>query len=183
MLEVKRFTDRKVKTVRSDNGGEFTSNDFDLRSLGIKHQTTVPYSSQQNRVAERANRTIVERAVLLYSERLPLSLWAEVMNTVVYLKNRSPTRSLKDQTPLEAYSGVRPDLSRLRVIRCAAWSLVRPCLAGESRDRREVAAQARNKRNSREPDILLPRVDEGDQAVRDRLERLVDRVERLDVLQ
>jgi hypothetical protein len=44
---------------------------------------------------------------------------------VVYLKNRSPTRSLKDQTPLEAYAGIRPDLSRLRVIGCAAWSLVR----------------------------------------------------------
>jgi hypothetical protein len=47
------------------------------------------------------------------------------MNTVVYLKNHSPTRSLKDQTPLEAFAGVRPDLSRLRVIGCAAWSHIR----------------------------------------------------------
>jgi hypothetical protein len=128
MVKVERFTERKVKAVRSDNGGEYTSKEFEdhLRLLGIEHQTTVPYSSQQNGVAERSNRTIVERTIaLLYSERLPLSLWAEVMNTVVYLKNRSPTRSLKDQTPLEAYAGIRPDLSRLRVIGCAAWSLVR----------------------------------------------------------
>jgi hypothetical protein len=128
IVKVERFTERKVKAVRSDNGGEYTSKEFEdhPRLLGIEHQTTVPYSSQQNGVAERSNRTIVERTIaLLYSERLPLSLWAEVMNTVVYLKNRSPTRSLKDQTPLEAYAGVRPDLSRLRVIGCAAWSLVR----------------------------------------------------------
>jgi hypothetical protein len=128
IVKVERFTERKVKAVRSDNGGEYTSKEFEdhLRLLGIEHQTTVPYSSQQNGVAERSNRNIVERTIaLLYSERLPLSLWAEVMNTMVYLKNRSPTRSLKDQTPLEACAGVRPDLSRLRVIGCAAWSLVR----------------------------------------------------------
>jgi transposase InsO family protein len=86
--------------------GDYTSKEFEdhLRLLGIEHLTTVPYSSQQNGVSKRSNRTIVERTVaLLYSERLPLSLWGEVMNTVVYLKHRSPTRSLEDQTPLEAY--------------------------------------------------------------------------------
>jgi hypothetical protein len=50
MVKVERFTERKVKAVRSDNGGEYTSKEFEdhLRLLGIEHQTTVPYSSQQN---------------------------------------------------------------------------------------------------------------------------------------
>jgi transposase InsO family protein len=74
MVEVERFTERKVKVICSDNGGEYTGKEFEdhLRLLGIEHQTTVPYSSQQNGVAERSNRTIVERTIALpYSERLP----------------------------------------------------------------------------------------------------------------
>jgi hypothetical protein len=127
IARVERFTERKAKVVGSDNGGEYTSKEFEdyLRSLGMEHQTTAPYSSQQSWVAERTNRTIVERAIaLLYSERLPISLWDEAMGTVVYVRNRSPTRSIKDKTPLEAFLGVRPDLSRLRVVGCAAWALI-----------------------------------------------------------
>ena len=94
LLKVERLTEHKLKTIRSDNGGEYTSNSFEryLTDLGIDHQTTVPYSSQQNGVAE--NRTIVKRTIaLMYSERLPIGLWAEEMDTVVYLKNRSPSRA------------------------------------------------------------------------------------------
>ncbi len=91
--------------IRSDNGGEYTSNAFEkyLTDLGIDHQTTVPYTSHQNGVAERTNRTIVERTIaLMHSEQLPTGLWAEVMDTVVYLKNLSPSRALKRSTPFEA---------------------------------------------------------------------------------
>ena len=96
-----------------------------MTDLGIDHQTTVPYTSQQNGVAERTNRTIVERTIaLMHSERLPTGLWAEVMDTVVYLKNRSPSRALKRSTPFEALTGERPNLSHLRVVGCAAWSLI-----------------------------------------------------------
>jgi len=57
-------------------------------------------------------------------ERLPTGLWAEVMDTVVYLKNRSPSRARKRSTPFEALTGERPNLSHLRVVGCAAWSLI-----------------------------------------------------------
>ena len=100
LTKIERLTDRKLKVVRSDNGGEYTSLLFEkyLTDLGIDHQTTAPYTSQQNGVAERTNRTIVETTIaLMYSERLPIDLWAEVMDTVVYLKNRSPSRALRDQ--------------------------------------------------------------------------------------
>ena len=124
---VERSLDRKLKTLRSDGGGEFTSNNFErfLSTLGIAHQTTVSYTSQQNGVAERANRTLVERTIsLMHSERLPVSLWAEVMNTVVYVKNRSPSRSIQRSTPYALVYNKRPDLSHLRVVGCVAYVLV-----------------------------------------------------------
>jgi hypothetical protein len=64
MIKVVRFTERKVKFDRSGNG-EYTSKESEdhLRTLGVEHQTTVPFSSQENGVAERANRTIIERII------------------------------------------------------------------------------------------------------------------------
>ena len=60
----------------------------------------------------------------MHSERIPIDLWAEVMDSVVYLKNGSPSRALNRSTPFEALTGERPNLSLLRVVGCAAWSLV-----------------------------------------------------------
>jgi len=106
---------------------EYTSNAFEkyLTDLRIDHQTTVPYTSQQNGVAERTNRTIVERTIaLMHSERLPTGLWAEVMDTVIYLKNPARHLERSKSTPFEALTGERPNLSHLRVVGCAAWSLI-----------------------------------------------------------
>jgi len=128
LVRVERLTEKKLKTVRSDNGGEYTSKGFEgyLRDKGIEHQTTIPYSSQQNGIAERANRTIVERTIaLLHSESLPISVWDHIAESVVYLKNRSPTRSLHHSiTPFEAMFGERPNLSNLRVIGCVAYNMI-----------------------------------------------------------
>lgn len=123
---VERSYQCQLRTLRSDNGGEFVNVAFSeyLAMRGIRHETTVPYSSQQNGVAERANRTIVERTVAILSEtRLPSSLWAEVMQTVVYLKNRSPSRSVPS-TPYQILHARPPNLAHLRVIGCAAWVLL-----------------------------------------------------------
>lgn len=57
----------------------------------IDNQTTVPYSSQQNGMAERMNRTVIEKArCLLIQSRLQKKFWAEAANTEVYLINRTP---------------------------------------------------------------------------------------------
>jgi transposase InsO family protein len=118
LVHRKRPTEHKVKIVHSDNGGNFTSKA--LRTTCARSASSIQPLAQlfsADWISQRANRTIVQSAVaLLYSERLLLSLWAEVMNAVLYLKNRWPTRSLKGQTPLKEYSRIRPDLSKLRVI-------------------------------------------------------------------
>ncbi|KAM2296216.1 hypothetical protein ACFX1S_035911 [Malus domestica] len=92
---------------RSDNGGEYVNSELRafLDHHGIVHQTTCPYTPQQNGVAKRKNRQLLEvvRASLLEA-RLPLSYWGEALTSAVYLINRVPSRSVDFQTPLQALS-------------------------------------------------------------------------------
>ena len=86
-----------VKIVRSDNGGEYKSSGFAefCASKGIFHEFTNPYSPEQNGIAERLNRTIMEAArSMLYKANLPLQFWAEACSVAVYLHNRSPIVAL-----------------------------------------------------------------------------------------
>ena len=83
-----------MKCLRSDNGGEYTSNEFKsyCSEKGIRHEKTVPCTPQQNGVAERMNRTIVEKIrCMLRMANLPKSFWGEVVVTACYLINRSPS--------------------------------------------------------------------------------------------
>ena len=87
-----------VKVLRSDNGGEYVSNNFIkyCAEKGIMHELTSPYCPEQNGVAERLNRTIMESArSMIYHAGLPLDFWAEACNTAVYVHNRSPTYLFK----------------------------------------------------------------------------------------
>ena len=85
-------TGRKIKSLRSNNGGEYTLGVFVdyCAEVGIRREFTVPYNSQQNGVVERKNRSIGGVAKAMpHDQGLPLFLWAEACNTAVYLQNRS----------------------------------------------------------------------------------------------
>lgn len=89
MVETQK--DKKIKILRSDNGGEFCSHNFEsyLKQHGIIHQTTNPYTPQQNGTSERMNRTIVKKSrCLLYDANLEKKCWAEAVNVAIYIKNR-----------------------------------------------------------------------------------------------
>jgi transposase InsO family protein len=108
---VENQTGKKIRCLRSDNGGEYTSNDFDDYCVreGIRREMTVAYNPQQNGVAERKNRSIVGAArAMIHDQGLPLFLWAEACNTAVYLQNMSPHRALGNVTPDEAFTGQKP---------------------------------------------------------------------------
>lgn len=110
-------TNHKIKTLRSDNGGEYCSKEFKLflEKSGIVHQKSNPYTPEQNGISERLNRTIVEKAkCLLYDTDLKKSFWAEAVNTAVYLRNRSLVAGLQ-KTPFEVWTGSKPDVSHLRI--------------------------------------------------------------------
>jgi transposase InsO family protein len=120
-------TGKVIKLLRSDNGGEYVSRAFDnyLKSQGIRHHTTVPYTPEQNGVAERANRTILERVrSMSHHQGLSKEYWAEAASTAVYLINRSPTKALVDMTPEEAWTGTKPSLSHIRTFGCKAYAHV-----------------------------------------------------------
>ena len=116
--EVENQLGRKIKRLRTDGGGEYKKAFGKyLKEQGIVHEKTVPYSPDQNGVSERVNRTIMDRARAILAETgLPKILWMEIAAAVVYLKNRSPTRSLKGKTPYEAWFGRKPDLSHLKIL-------------------------------------------------------------------
>ena len=108
----------RINFFRTDRGGEFNSEEFrnfyDMN--GIKRHFTAPYSPQQNGVVERKNRTIMSCVRSMMKEkRLPLELWAEAVNTYVYVLNRSFTKSLLDSTPYEKWSGRKTLVDHLRV--------------------------------------------------------------------
>ena len=127
--ELKSFVEEasvfKLKTLRSNNGCEFTSNELKsyLKSEGIKQELTIPKTPEQNGLAKRLNRTLMEsvRTMLIQAE-LPQRLWVEELTAAVYLHNRSPTKSLLKMIPLEAWSGVKPDVSHLRTFGCIAYA-------------------------------------------------------------
>ena len=116
---VEKESRKKVKALRSKNGGEYISSEFkDFCSVeGIRREFIAPHNPQQNRVAKRKNRTIVGAArAMLHDQGIPLHLWAEACNTTVYVQNHCPHRILGMSTPKEAYSGKTPDLSHLRIL-------------------------------------------------------------------
>ncbi len=124
---VERETGRKLKTLRTDNGGEYVSNDFQtyLRTEGVSHERTVPKNPQQNGVAERLNRTLIESTrSMLANGTIPHRFWAEALSTATYLHNRSPTRAVSKMTPYEAWTGNKPNVTNLRVFGCKAFSHV-----------------------------------------------------------
>ncbi|KAI3659112.1 hypothetical protein MP638_001979 [Amoeboaphelidium occidentale] len=120
---IKTQKSTNVKCIRTDRGGEFInqilSNEF--RSNGIIHQTTAPYTPQQNGVAERYNRTLFETArSMLFSSDLPPTLWAEAILTANYTLNRVNVKAHETKTPYELFHGQKPNLSILQPfgIRC-----------------------------------------------------------------
>lgn len=98
---------RKLKILRSDRGGEYIAENLKsfLKSKGIQQQYTAPFTPQQNGVAERKNRTLIEMArCLLTDSGLPKFLWAEAVNTANYIQNRVVTKGNSNSIPFELWN-------------------------------------------------------------------------------
>ena len=122
---VKKSSSKKIKTLRSDNGGEYTSKEFEdyLKKNGIRHKRTVPKTPEQNGVAERMNRTLVETVrAMLSDSKLSKKFWAEALSTASYVRNRSPTTAVIAMTPYEVWKGYTPNVNHLRIFGCSAYA-------------------------------------------------------------
>jgi transposase InsO family protein len=123
-VRVEKETGRQIKVLRSDNGGEYINNEFEeyLRNNGIKHEKTTVYTPQQNGVAERLNRTLLEMTRCLLRERgVPNLFWPEAVKTANVIRNRITTKICGDKTPYELWTGRKPNIAHFRVFGCKAY--------------------------------------------------------------
>jgi transposase InsO family protein len=91
-----------INTIRTDCGGEFTSNQFNqfCVSKGMIHQVSCPHTPQQNGVAERKHKHLVQCALALLSQsNLAMSYWSYAIFTVAHLINKLPTPNLSNKSP------------------------------------------------------------------------------------
>jgi hypothetical protein len=127
MIKVLTFlatsTSQKVKRLRTNRGGEYTSGVLKeyLDTNGIQHEMSSPHVHQQNGRAEQLNRTLHEKSQAMRLQAcLPDSYWGFSMSYAVHLYNQSPMQRLKWKTPHELFYGTRPNLSLIRVFGCGA---------------------------------------------------------------
>lgn len=125
MEMVKNKFGKYPNVLRSDNGGEYTAKRVQnyLESIGVQCQYTVPYSPQQNGVAERKNRSLAEMARCLLAESgLPNMYWGEAVMTANYLQNRLVSKTISS-TPFELWENKKPNINHLRIFGSKAYVL------------------------------------------------------------
>ena len=125
VTEAKKQLGKSPNTLRSDRGGEYLDTEFKdfLLENGILSHLTAPSTLEQNGVAERMNRTVLDmvRSMITYSS-LPLSFWGYTLQTVVHILNVVSSKSIP-KTPLELRNGRKPSFCHFRIWGCPAHVL------------------------------------------------------------
>ncbi|GJX27265.1 putative ribonuclease H-like domain-containing protein [Tanacetum coccineum] len=121
ITRVENLIDQMVKVIRCNNGTGFKNkkmNQFCERK-GIKREFSIARTPQQNGVAERKNRTLIEAArTMLADSKLPTTFWAEAVNTACYVQNRVLVTKPHNKTPYELFLGRKPALGFMRPFGC-----------------------------------------------------------------
>jgi transposase InsO family protein len=115
---VENEMDSRIKCLRSDNGGEFTSKEFMdyCSNHGIKRQFFVARTPQQNGVVERKNRTVQEMAqTMIMDSKLTDIFWTQAVHTTVHIQNIVMLRNNTDKTPYELWKGIPTNVKHFRV--------------------------------------------------------------------
>ena len=133
--EAEKQLSKTIKTFRSDRGGEYLDTEFTdyLIENGIVSQLSAPGDPQQNGVAERRNRTLLDmmRSMISYSS-LPVNFWGYAISTAINILNVVPSKSIS-KTPLELWNGRKLSLRHYRIWRCPAHVLNKKANKLESR--------------------------------------------------
>ncbi|CAL2228235.1 unnamed protein product [Prunus armeniaca] len=126
---ISTFFNKHIKIFQSDGGGEFVNTamrDF-LAKHGILHYKSCPHTPQQNGLAERKHRHLVDTALtLLSTTSMPLKFWFHAISTANFLINRMCTKVLNWDSPYSKLFGVSPQLQALKVFDCACYPYLRP---------------------------------------------------------
>jgi hypothetical protein len=114
------------RAIRTDRGTEFVNEKLIAwcQENGIETQLTAPYSTAQNGVVERMNRTLVELAwAMINAQKLPEFLWELAVAHAAYVWNCSYTKAIEDKTPYEIWHNEKPDISHLHEFGTSMWIL------------------------------------------------------------
>jgi transposase InsO family protein len=126
LKRVQNEFDAKVKRIRSDNSTEFKNTEVEdyLDEEGIKYEFLTPYTPQQNGVAEKKNRTLIEMVRPMLDEYKTFDqFWAETVNTACHVRDRLYLHKLLKKTPYELLTGNKPNVSYFRVFRSKCYVL------------------------------------------------------------
>lgn len=111
-----------MKPLHSDNGGEYVALEGILTEHGIEFSRSAPYTPQDNAIAERANRTVMESArAMLEHAGLPRSFWAEVVTHATDIRNRFFRHGRDDVTSYQLFIDRRTRVDHIRVFGSHAW--------------------------------------------------------------
>ncbi|CAM8929156.1 unnamed protein product [Rhodiola kirilowii] len=116
--------EKKIKMLRSDNGGEFFGTKLTsfLSMRGCIHQSSCAYTPQQNGIVERKHRHILDVArALRIQANVPKTFWGDCVLTAAYILNRTPIPILDGKTPFEVIFGSVPPLDNLKVFGCLCY--------------------------------------------------------------
>lgn len=119
-----RMSNRKLKCIRHDNAKEFTMGVFakHMKELGVESQRSVEYEHEQNGLAERSNRVIMDKArCILIESGLGKEFWPYAVRTAVFGANRSPYAD-REVVPIEGFTGIKPNLKNMRVFGSKCWA-------------------------------------------------------------
>ncbi len=122
---LERQSGKKLKRIRVDNGTEFLNkvvSNF-CEKNGIVVETTVPYTPEQNGIAERTIAVLFEMVrCMLHSAAMDLRYWGEAFQYAVHIRSVTYTSALEDQVPVHAWTGNKPDISHLRIFGSVAYA-------------------------------------------------------------
>ncbi|GKC45824.1 putative ribonuclease H-like domain-containing protein [Tanacetum coccineum] len=119
--EMENLVDKKVKIIRCDNGTKFKNKVMDdfCKEKDIRMEFNVARNPQQNRVAERRNKTLIEAArTMLADSKLPTTFWAKAISTACYVQNRVLIVKPHNKTPYELFRGFKPAISFMKPFGC-----------------------------------------------------------------
>ncbi|XP_013624346.1 PREDICTED: uncharacterized protein LOC106330425 [Brassica oleracea var. oleracea] len=119
--------DEKIKTLYSDNGGEYLAMRQYLQTHGISHLTSPPHTPEHNGISERKHQHIVETGLTLLSQAsMPPSYWTYAFPAAIYHINRMPSPFLNNTSPYAKLFKQAPNYSKLRVLGCECYLWLRP---------------------------------------------------------
>ncbi|GJS63261.1 putative ribonuclease H-like domain-containing protein [Tanacetum coccineum] len=132
--QIENQLNHRVKIIRSDNGTEIKNRNMleFCGNKGIKQEYSNAQTPQQNEVAEKMNRTLIEAAkTMLADSLLPTTFWAEAVNTACYIFNRVRVTNPQNKTSYELLFGHKPMISYIRPFGCHVTILDTLCVLGK----------------------------------------------------